>query len=226
MRTYVIQVATGRELKTIALIERWFEMVRQTTGTPAAVVDMPEECRTEDVAAPHRASGFPPCEPGRDAAVSALLHAKNVRLFAPRFQYRKKIKGSWELVEELLTPGYIYLRAPLRTIDELKDVLVHVPAFTKLLAQDGKIIPLHTEDELWLSRLTGEDHVGEPSIGFIEGDQVVITQGPLQGMESQIKKIDRHKRLAYLEVSLMGRTKLIKVGVEIVRKHGRDSVSF
>ena len=58
----------------------------------------------------------------------------------------------------------------------------------------------------------------EPSYGFIEGDQVVITKGPLVGFEAQIKKLDRHKRLAYVEVHLMGRTKLIKVGAEIVRK--------
>ena len=39
--------------------------------------------------------------------------------------------------------------------------------------------------------------------------------------EAQIKKLDRHKRLAYVEVHLMGRTKLIKVGAEIVRKQQR-----
>lgn len=171
MRTYVMQVATGRELKTLDLIDR------------------------------------------------VLGASAGAAFFVPRFQYHKKVKGSWQLVEELLTPGYVYARTAARAVDDVARRLWQVPAFTRMLAQDdGSFVPLSTDEEAWLERLTGEDHVVEPSLGFIEGDQVVITDGPLKGLESRIKKIDRHKRLAYVDVHLMGRTKTIKVGVEIVRK--------
>ncbi len=171
MRTYVMQVATGRELKTIGLIER------------------------------------------------VLGQMPRVRLYAPRFIYHKKFQGVWQEVEELLTPGYVYLEASSAAIDDIVRRLRAVPAMTKVLTQDGKIIPLSQDEVAWIVRLTGEDHMVEPSIGVIEGDRVSITSGPLRGMESQIKKIDRHKRLAYMEVKFLGRTKLIKVGVEIVRKN-------
>lgn len=176
VRTYVMQVATGRELKTLDLMGRVL---------------------------------------GEDAGAE---------FFVPRFQYHKKIKGAWQLVEELLTPGYLYARTSARSVDDLARRLWQVPAFTRMLAQDdGSFVPLSSDEEAWLVRLTGADHVVEPSIGFIEGDRVVITEGPLAGLESQIKKIDRHKRLAYIDVHLMGRTKTIKVGAEIVRKSGTAS---
>ena len=103
-------------------------------------------------------------------------------------------------------------------IDELMQRIRQVPAFTRMLTQDGKIIPLSADDETWLTCLAGPSHVVEPSFGVMEGDEVAIVEGPLKGFETQIKKIDRHKRLAYVEVRLLGRTKLIKVGAEVVRK--------
>lgn len=172
MRTYVMQVATGRERQTVQLLER------------------------------------------------VLGGAPRLELFVPRYRYRKKIKGAWQFTEELLTPGYVYLRTSKIDIDELAQQVRRAPAFARVLAQDGKIISLSADEERWLQALAGagEGHVVEPSYGFIEGDRVVITEGPLVGFEAQIKKLDRHKRLAYVEVHLMGRTKLIKVGAEIVRK--------
>ena len=57
------------------------------------------------------------------------------------------------------------------------------------------------------------------STGVIEGDEVVVLNGPLMGRTSLIKKIDRHKRLAYLELEMLGRKKTIKVGLEIIAKN-------
>ena len=53
---------------------------------------------------------------------------------------------------------------------------------------------------------------------FIENDRVIITSGPLKGNEALIKKIDRHKRRAYLEIEMFGRKVEAQVGLEIVKK--------
>lgn len=178
MPTFVMQVATGRELKTVELAECVLQDMRRRG-----------ECIPE------------------------------ATFFVPRYRLQKKIGGAWETVEELLTPGYVYVRAPRGVIEQLTQRLVDVPAFTRVLTQeDGSVVPLSEDEERWLVRLTGEGHVVEPSIGVIEGDRVVVTDGPLAGMESQIVSIDRHKRLAFVAVELMGRTKTIKVGIEIVKK--------
>ena len=56
------------------------------------------------------------------------------------------------------------------------------------------------------------------SKGLIVNDQVIIREGPLKGNEGLIKKIDRHKRRAYLELEMFGRTVETQVGLEIVEK--------
>lgn len=38
------------------------------------------------------------------------------------------------------------------------------------------------------------------------------------GTEGNIRRIDRHKRIAYLEIEMFGRTVEMKVGLEIIRK--------
>lgn len=58
----------------------------------------------------------------------------------------------------------------------------------------------------------------EISSGVIENDRVQILAGPLMGMEGNIRRIDRHKRTAYLEIEMFGRTVEMKVGLEIIRK--------
>ena len=55
-------------------------------------------------------------------------------------------------------------------------------------------------------------------IGVIEHSQVKVTSGPLQGKEGYIRKIDRHKRKAWLEIEMFGRAQNIQVGLEIVAK--------
>ena len=56
------------------------------------------------------------------------------------------------------------------------------------------------------------------SEGYIEGDQLVITDGPLTYYEGKIVKINRHKRTAVLEVEFLGRKNQVTVGLEVVGK--------
>ena len=40
-------------------------------------------------------------------------------------------------------------------------------------------------------------------------------------MEAVIRKVDRHKRVAYIEMRIFGEIKLVEVGLEIVAKEER-----
>ena len=63
-----------------------------------------------------------------------------------------------------------------------------------------------------------EDHIVEMSEGIIEGDEIRILKGPLRDQDAIIKKIDRHKRVAYVQMFILGRETSVKLGLEIVRK--------
>ena len=95
---------------------------------------------------------------------------------------------------------------------------------TKLLSGfndsgDRQFVPLFDDEKTLISAFVGgEDYVLKMSEGIIEGDQIRILKGPLQGYEALVKKIDRHKRIAFIDLEILGRVKTVKVGLEIVQK--------
>ena len=131
----------------------------------------------------------------------------------------KRTGGQWRRVTETLFPGYIFIETSRPA--EAAVALRRTPTFTRLLGgNDDKFIPLSADEVTWLEVFTtAKGHVVEMSEGIIEGDNVIVTDGPLKGHEALISKVDRHKRLAYLDMQMFGRTKTVRVGLEIVRKH-------
>ncbi len=136
--------------------------------------------------------------------------------FVPHFEEKKKIRGKWVVQERILFPGYMFLETD--DIDELYLNLRTIPRLTKLLGVGEYIVPLNDEEEDFLMRFGGKKHLVEMSEGIIEHSQVRILSGPLMGMEGMIRKIDRHKRKAWLEMELFGRTQIVEVGLEVALK--------
>lgn len=138
--------------------------------------------------------------------------------YTPAYESMRRVRGEWKLVRGMLFPGYIFVQTsrPAAVAQGLKTV----PAFTRLLgASDTSILALTSDEVAWLNAFTNaETHVVEMSEGVIEGDRVLVTKGPLRGHEGEIVFIDRHKRIAQLEVHMFGRRKRIKLGLEIVSK--------
>ena len=138
-------------------------------------------------------------------------------VYAPHYMRRMNWAGQWRMVEEAMVPGYIFAN----TCDPyaLRAALRSVHAFTKVLGYGDELIALGEDESLWLERLTspGKRTVAF-SEGLIEGERVRITSGPLMGYESEIARIDRHKRLAWLNFNVTGRVKTVRVGLEVVRK--------
>jgi transcriptional antiterminator NusG len=63
-----------------------------------------------------------------------------------------------------------------------------------------------------------ENFCATGSVGFIEGDMIRITSGVLVGKESQIKKINRHKREAVVELEMMGALREVRLMLEVIKK--------
>lgn len=137
--------------------------------------------------------------------------------FVPQYQIKKRFSGEWRICTEVLLPGYIFVvtKDPAAVSDQLR----RVPAFARLLSNNGRFLPLSDEEVSLINAFMEPGRrVVEMSTGVIEGDDVIVLNGPLMNHTGLIKKIDRHKRLAYLEIEILGRTKTVKIGLEIVRK--------
>ncbi len=103
-------------------------------------------------------------------------------------------------------------------IQNLHEELKKVIGLTKLIGTGREIVPISENEKEFLLGFGGEEQVVQMSEGIITGSQVVIHSGPLKGKEGYIRKIDRHKRKAWLELPLLGGMQNVQVGLEIVCK--------
>ena len=137
-------------------------------------------------------------------------------IFAPHSERKKKYLGKWHLETELLFPGYLFVITSRP--EELYQALKRIPKLTKLLGTGEKWTPMTKEDIEIVELLSGRERLVKFSEGYIQGDRVTVTSGPLKGLEGKISRIDRHKRLAWLKVELFGRTVELQAGLEVIRK--------
>ncbi len=129
------------------------------------------------------------------------------------FQYQRMMRygGRWHLEKRAVLPGCIFLcgeenavfwwrvRAKRENEGEISVVSCEAP-YLKCLCQEGSLV--------------------EMSKGIIENGALDITGGPLRGKEQMVKKIDRHKRTAEIEIPFDGRSQRIMLGLEIYAKQG------
>lgn len=137
--------------------------------------------------------------------------------FAPEYESMWKGADGWRPVRRLLFPGYLFFITG--DVEKLATQLSRVPNRVRLLGdEENSFLALSAAERDWFLAFIDQDRVVRMSEGFIENQQVRITRGPLMGMEGRIRKVDRHKRCAFLEVNMFGRITTAKVGLEIVRK--------
>lgn len=88
----------------------------------------------------------------------------------------------------------------------------------RLLGTGSTFCPIRQEEEELLTKLTrGKEEIGM-SYGVIEKGILKVRSGVLTGIESRIKKIDRHKRKEFISMKLDNQEKLEGVGLEITEK--------
>jgi transcriptional antiterminator NusG len=140
------------------------------------------------------------------------------RCFIPYYELKRRTQGKWEKERKILFPGYLFVVT--EDIDGLFHELKLVSGLTKLIGVGDDIVPLEESEVKLLKRFGGEAQVVHMSEGIIENSEVKILSGPLEGMEGWVKKIDRHKRKAWLELELFGGIQRVEVGLEIIAKTG------
>lgn len=138
------------------------------------------------------------------------------RCFIPKYQQERRYEGQWHKEEKILFPGYLFIdtEAPA----ELGNALKKTGRFTRLLGDSSCLQPLSQAETAFLQKFGGEDQVVEMSYGILENATVTITDGPMKGMEGCIRKINRHKRWAEIEVHMFGQLVKARVGLGIVEK--------
>lgn len=142
--------------------------------------------------------------------------------FLPKKEVIHKKEGKLVKLTKQLFPGYVFIETEMNHIEfhqMIYELRNRVDGIVRNLEHDLEGTPaLYDSERELIERLVNKDRVVEHSVGVIEGDKIIVTEGPLMGFESYITHIDRHKRICTLEIDMMGSKRDMKVSLEIVSK--------
>jgi transcriptional antiterminator NusG len=134
------------------------------------------------------------------------------------------IKNSQSIRKELrpMFPGYVFTDSILneRVFVNLAYEYARFSKCVFYLLGDKNInyVKLSEDEKKFLLVFCNDEYIVEDSKGFILGDKVFVTSGPLRGKESVIRKINRHKRRAEIELIWFGQIRHVCVALEIMSK--------
>ena len=156
-----------------------------------------------------------------ETAVVEKCHERDVLLpgedvFTMLSERMVKERGEWKKKTAPAFQKYIF--AETDDTDGFRIRLKKVQELAKMLGVDDNIVPIYPEEQEMLQKLGGKEHVIRYSEGYMLGDKLVVTEGPMKGMEGIVKWVDRHQRIAGIEVFLLGRQVVVKMGVGVLKK--------
>ena len=141
-------------------------------------------------------------------------------VFAPYRETLRKHKGEMRTVIERCFPGYVFVET--NDVQRLFFELYWIPGFTRLLGREAdtyNFVPLDKDESRMIDILYSRNSNRITEISNIEvreGEMIRVLDGPLAGLETQIKKVNLHKRLVTIEYMMCGRLVTSQVGINIV----------
>ncbi|GLC81979.1 antiterminator LoaP [Lacrimispora brassicae] len=163
---------------------------------------------------------------GFEERIVRLLKKRLVSsLFSPYVLTKETLfrkKGETIKSVEIYFRGYVFIDSELGTEDfvfEISPYIMKIEGIYQIVNYGNKSdIVISERERTMLKNLFGINHCIGSSKGLIVGDRIKINEGPLIGFENIIKKINRHKRQAVIEIDMLGEVRQLTVSLEIVEK--------
>ncbi|GFN31028.1 antiterminator LoaP [Paenibacillus xylaniclasticus] len=162
---------------------------------------------------------------GEERVKQLLLKWLDEEVCKPFIPIRERLfKAAGTVKKELapLFPSYVFVESclpNLNFISSVNSLLYSSYDIVRLLRYSKAEASLRDSERQVLKSLCNDKYCIESSTGYIEGGKLYIIDGPLKGKSNMVKKIDRHKRQAIIQLEFMGEIKLVNVAVEIISKN-------
>ena len=141
-------------------------------------------------------------------------------VFSPYRKSFRKYKGVMREVVERCFPGYIFVET--NDVKRLFKQLYFTPGFQRLLGREAEtenFVPLDKDESRMIDILYSANNNRITEISNIEvreGEMIRVLDGPLMGLETQIKKVNLHKRTVLVEFMMCGRLVTAPIGINII----------
>ncbi|MCL2815963.1 MAG: antiterminator LoaP [Oscillospiraceae bacterium] len=121
-------------------------------------------------------------------------------------------------------PGYVFAETAMGAYEFAEYVKGirrgRAIAMTVLRYGDSEEMALRREERVALASLMNREWCVEASVGFREHDKVRIISGALMGHEAAIKRVDRYKMRAWVELEMFETKMTVEVGLEVLQQSG------
>lgn len=150
---------------------------------------------------------------------------ETMRPFVPMYDVRFRKGGKVLSEKRRWMPGYVFIESNLSGMSFYTSSMPLISwsdYALKLLRYDNSFLDtsyeMNSDEHQSFHKLFGANNCLNISKGFIEGDSTIVTEGALVGFEGSIKKINRHKMLAYVEIEMFGASRTVEFGLEVISK--------
>jgi len=158
--------------------------------------------------------------------LSAKLDTDKYKPFVPRREISFRRKGITTTEHKILFPGYVFLQTYIEkdTIAEglrpelYKITGLQIPCSLLYYGDNKRDVAIRQEERSEWERLFSPGFCVETSVGYMVGDEITVTAGALCGFEGRIRKINRHKREASVEMNMLGAKREVWLPLEIVER--------
>lgn len=141
----------------------------------------------------------------------------DLRLWWPRRKLKVRRKGRRFTTLAPLFPGYLILETR-RDDNEMFREIRRISGVVRFLRSNDDIRPLEARDlELVRHFLSFGEIITESRVTFDENNRILVSEGPLQGLEGMIVKVDRRKGRAKVKLDMYDDSFLIDLAFEVLR---------
>jgi transcription antitermination factor NusG len=146
-----------------------------------------------------------------EKAVNSALAEKDIETFLPIREVLSRWKDRKKRIQIPLFPGYLFVNIDLK---EMWDVL-NRRSVVRILGVKGIPIPVPVEQINAIRRLLESNLRYDPYPYFAEGKEVIVVNGPLQGVKGKILEVRGNYRLV-LSVDLIQRSVSLEIDIKEV----------
>lgn len=146
--------------------------------------------------------------------ITYTFKGSNLLAVVPKRQIHERKNGVWNEKIKPLFPGYILIKGYISPHDYYQ--LKAIPGILRVLRDEKEIYRINPDEMRIISRLMINGELIGISDVFRKGDSVVITDGPLLGLEGLIQSIDYRKGRAKVCLSFLGDKRTVDLGIRLI----------
>ena len=143
-----------------------------------------------------------------------VLKDTDLQAVVPKRLVSERKNGLYHEKIKPLFPGYVLIKGMVTT--ENYYVIKTIPGIVRILKDNNGLYRIHPEEIEIISRLMVNGELIGTSLAFQNGDSVVITEGPLLGMEGLITDINKRKGRARVKLSILGDERTVDLSIRFI----------